>query len=53
MKKIFDFKKNLVPLILINRPSKSIKSPYVADAMNENGEGCLVHEPCLGLAGQC
>ena len=32
MKKIFDFKKSLIPLILINRPSKTIKSPYVADA---------------------
>ena len=53
MKKIFDFKKNLVPLILINRPSKTIKSPYVADAVNENGERHLVHVPCLGLAGQC
>ncbi len=53
MKKIFDFKNNLVLLTLINRPSKSIKSPYVADALSLNGEKCLVHVPSLGLAGQC
>ena len=53
MKKIFDFKKSLILLTLINRPSKSIKSPYVADAKNLKGEKCLVHVPSLGLAGQC
>ena len=53
MKKIFDFKKSLIPLTLINRPSKSVKSPYVADAKNLKGEKCLVHVPSLGLAGQC
>ena len=53
MKKIFDFKKSLIHLILINRPSKFIKSPYVADAKNLKGEKCLVHVPSLGLAGQC
>ena len=52
-KKIFDFKKSLIPLILINRPSKTIKSPYVADAKNLKGEKCLVHVPSLNLAGQC
>ena len=46
-------KKSLIPLTLINRPSKSIKSPYVADAKNLKGEKCLVHVPSLGLAGQC
>ncbi len=53
MKKINDFKNNLVPLTLVNRPSKFIKSPYVADAKNLKGEQCLVHVPSLGLAGQC
>ena len=53
MKKIFDFKKKSNSLTLINRPSKSIKSPYVADAKNLKGEKCLVHVPSLGLAGQC
>ena len=53
MKKIFDFKNNLVSLTLINRPSKSIRSPYVADAKNSKGKKCLVHVPSLGLAGQC
>jgi len=53
MKKVFDFKKSLIPLTLIDRPSKSIKSPYVADAKNLKGEKCLVHVPSLGLAGQC
>ena len=53
MKKIFDFKNSLVSLTLLNRPSKSIKSPYVADAKNLKGEKCLVHVPSLGLAGQC
>ena len=53
MKKIFDFRKRLTILTLIDRPSKSIKSPYVADAKNLKGEKCLVHVPSLGLAGQC
>ena len=53
MKKIFDFKKSLITLTLIDRPSKSIKSPYVADAKNLKGEECLVHVPSLSLAGQC
>ena len=53
MKKIFDFKNSLVPLTLVNRPSKSIKSPYVADAKNVKGEKCLVHVPSLDMAGQC
>ena len=53
MKKVFDFKKSLILLTLINRPSKSIKSPYVADAKNLRGEKCLVHVPSLDLAGQC
>tara|TARA_Y100001980_G_C14542618_1_gene321031 strand:+ start:776 stop:1603 length:828 start_codon:yes stop_codon:yes gene_type:complete len=53
MKKIFDFEKKLVPLILTQRPSKSIRSPYVADGTNLKGEKCLVHVPSLDLAGQC
>ena len=53
MKKIFDFKDSLVPLTLVNRPSRSIKSPYVADAINLKGKKFLVHVPSLGLAGQC
>ena len=53
MKKIFDFKNSLVHLTLVNRPSKSIKSPYVADAKSFKGEKCLVHVPSLDMAGQC
>ena len=44
---------NIVQLEVIQRPSIKIKSPYVADAKNKNGDEFLVHTPGLGLADQC
>ncbi len=45
--------KNIVPLEIVRRPSKVIKSPYVADAIDEKGVHYLLHTPGLGLADQC
>ncbi len=42
-----------VLLILSNRPSKIIKSPYVADAVTKTGRKVLVHTPFLNLGEQC
>ena len=36
---------------VINRPSKSIKSPYVADIVLEDGTAALCHTPGLGCSG--
>ena len=36
---------------VINRPSKSIKSPYVADIRLEDGSHALCHTPGLGCCG--
>ena len=44
---------NIIQLEILHRPSKKIKSPYVADAINKNGDEFLVHTPGLGLADQC
>ena len=44
---------DIVQLTIVRRPSKKIKSPYVADAVDENGTEFLVHTPGLGLADQC
>ena len=44
---------NVIQLEILHRPSKKIKSPYVADAINKNGDEFLVHTPGLGLADQC
>ena len=44
---------NIIQLEILHRPSKKIKSPYVADAVNKNGDEFLVHTPGLGLADQC
>ena len=44
---------NIIQLEILHRPSKKIKSPYVADAINKNGDKFLVHTPGLGLADQC
>ena len=44
---------NIKQLEILHRPSKKIKSPYVADAINKNGDEFLVHTPGLGLADQC
>ena len=42
-----------VSLTLNNRPSKIIKSPYVADAVTKSGKKVLVHTPFLNLGEQC
>ena len=44
---------DIIQLEILHRPSKKIKSPYVADAINKNGDEFLVHTPGLGLADQC
>ena len=44
---------NIKQLEILNRPSNKIKSPYVADAINKDGDEFLVHTPGLGLADQC
>lgn len=44
---------NLKQLTIVKRPSKKIKSPYVADAVDKNNIKYLVHTPGLGLADQC
>jgi sugar fermentation stimulation protein A len=36
---------------VVNRPSKTIKSPYVADIQLENGTMALCHTPGLGCSG--
>lgn len=39
---------------IINRPSKSCKSPYVADVLMQNTEhSTLAHTPSLGCSGLC
>ena len=43
----------MIQLEILHRPSKKVKSPYVADAINKNGDEFLVHTPGLGLADQC
>jgi len=45
---------NLPPLYrvqVVNRPSKTIKSPYVADILLEDGTQALCHTPGLGCSG--
>ena len=44
---------NIKQLEILHRPSNKIKSPYVADAINKDGDEFLVHTPGLGLADQC
>ena len=44
---------NIKQLEILHRPSKKIKSPYVADAISKDGDEFLVHTPGLGLADQC
>ena len=44
---------DIIQLEILCRPSKRIKSPYVADAINKDGDEFLVHTPGLGLADQC
>jgi len=43
---------NLIPATVINRPSKTIKSPYLADVKLKNKIKLeMVHSPALGLCG--
>ncbi|MAV16677.1 MAG: hypothetical protein CMG08_07780 [Candidatus Marinimicrobia bacterium] len=51
--KLIEFGTSYKELMLKNRPSKIIKSPYVGDAVDENGKSYLVHMPGLSLGGQC
>jgi len=41
----------LVPGSVVARPSKTIKSPYVADVLLEDGTQVLAHAPMLNCAG--
>jgi len=41
----------LIKVTVINRPSKIIKSPYVADIRLEDGTKALCHSPGLGCCG--
>ena len=52
LEKVIQFQ-NIIQLEVTQRPSKKIKSPYVADAINKDGDEFLVHTPGLGLADQC
>ncbi len=49
MKEVYKVKE-LIPAIIINRPSKKIKSPYLADIII-NGKEYLAHSPSLGCSG--
>jgi sugar fermentation stimulation protein len=49
MKELFIVNK-LIPATIINRPSKIIKSPYLADIVIDNKE-YLSHSPSLGCSG--
>lgn len=46
----YNFEGELIKGIVIKRPSKKIKSPYVADVL-VHGEEYLAHSPSLGLSG--
>ena len=41
----------LYKAVVLHRPSKTIKSPYVADVLLEDGEEALCHSPGLGCGG--
>lgn len=41
----------LYKAVVLHRPSKTIKSPYVADVRLEDGEETLCHSPGLGCGG--
>jgi len=41
----------LVKALVVSRPSKTIKSPYVADIELEDGTKALCHTPALGCCG--
>ena len=42
---------NIIKGTVLNRPSKKIKSPYVADVLLENNEEIIAHSPSLGCCG--
>jgi sugar fermentation stimulation protein A len=42
---------DLVEGIILSRPSKTCKSPYVADVLLDNGEQVIAHAPSLGCCG--
>jgi len=42
---------SLFPATVVNRPSKHIRSPYVADIVFEDGRVGLCHSPGLGCSG--
>jgi DNA-binding sugar fermentation-stimulating protein len=42
---------NVINSHILNRPSKTIKSPYVADVITENNIESLAHTPSLGCGG--
>jgi sugar fermentation stimulation protein A len=39
--------------VIVKRPSKHCKSPYVADVLLDNGEEVIAHAPSLGCCGLC
>ena len=49
---LFNLSEIETELIFQKRPSSKIKSPYVSDAVDKNGNSFLVHSPGLGLGGQ-
>lgn len=49
-RKILLYKSNWKKAIVVNRPSKKIKSPYLAD-VKMNGKDLIVHSPALGMSG--
>ena len=49
---LFNLSEIKTELIFQKRPSSKIKSPYVSDAVDKNGNSFLVHSPGLGLGGQ-
>ena len=52
MSKILLYKlENLIEGTVVKRPSKFIKSPYVADVLINSGEEVLSHTPSLGCCG--
>ena len=50
--KLFNLSEIETELVFQKRPSSKIKSPYVSDAVDKNGNNFLVHTPGLGLGGQ-
>ena len=49
---LFNLSQIATELVFQKRPSSKIKSPYVSDVVDKNGNSFLVHTPGLGLGGQ-